>query len=141
MIICTLIAYLVFLLTKKSPTCNTSKDCDECEECNYKNIYYLTRGSTLNTNGTMFSPNMKFKGVLASNGIFAIYKTSDNSVKWKFPSVNINNPRLSMQTDGNLVGYGHDGVAYWNSGTPHTDSLFAYIDNTGTLYVGSKKIS
>lgn len=137
-IIVGLTIYLIVTLTKKPPICPS---CEDCEECDHQNIYVLTRGSALYSEGVMFSPNKEYKAVLGTDGNFVIYKVSNNSVKWKIPSYK-GPSYLHMQKDGNLVAYKiSDGSAYWSSGTSQTDSKVAYIDNNGNLYVGSKKIN
>lgn len=143
-IITGLAIYLTIILTKKQPICPSCESCGDsgdCKDCDYKDIYVLTRGSALYSDGVMFSPNKEYKAVLGSDGNFVIYKVSDNSVKWKIPSYK-GPSYLHMQNDGNLVAYEiSNGSAYWSSGTSQTDSKIAYIDNNGNLYVGSKKIN
>jgi len=104
----------------------------------------------------LFSPNTQFKLILQTDGNMCLYRLDDNGPSkssgnnvWssgtylKEFQVNANNytytvkltrPRLSIQSDGNIVIYSREGNAMWSSGSSGGDVHLA-INNGGTLFV------
>jgi len=77
------------------------------------------KDSILKEDDSLYSTNNKFKCTMQKDGNFAVFKTADNSLKFKTKNAKTNGGpyRLEMQIDANLVIYGGQEKAVWSTGT------------------------
>jgi hypothetical protein len=102
---------------------------------------------------SFFSPNSKFRCVLQADGNLVVYRmgdsTGDNtplqmSATWstgtylavidKENDLKLTRPKLSIQSDGNVVIYARNNTVVWNTNTRGKDVAMG-LDNDGILFV------
>ncbi|GAA2511301.1 hypothetical protein [Winogradskya humida] len=89
----------------------------------------------LNSNGTLFSANGRFRFIYQDDTNLVLYRTTDNVGQWdtrpKPGGVGV----CIMQEDGNLVVYNARGEAVWASDTPGNPGARLVVQNDGNAVI------
>ena len=75
----------------------------------------LQHDEQLNVNDQLVSGNGRVKLVLQDDGNLVLYRTDDGRALWASNTAGRPAASASMQSDGNFVVYGQDGLAHWAS--------------------------
>jgi hypothetical protein len=97
----------------------------------------LSTGESLTRGGSLTAANGRARLDFQDDGNVVLYQCDTNSASalWATETDGQPSDTLSMQADGNLVLYGQDGTALWDSGTYPNSDCVALVQGDGNFVV------